>query len=96
MLLSGELLLKWKAIMSEISDLDRVCIPRCYFSSKSCTGSIHGFCDALAHAFAAVIYLRCVQGDRVIEVFLDLYVTPEETHYPLLGIDGCSHFKSPH
>ena len=50
--LSGELLLKWTAIMSEISNLNKVYVSRCYFRFRSPTRSVqlHGFCDASEHA----------------------------------------------
>ena len=62
--------MKWKIIMSELSLLDKVQIPRCYFSSRcvTVTTQLHGFCDASEQAFAAVIYLRSVYVNRAVEV----------------------------
>ena len=70
--LSGELLLKWKNIMSELSLLDKVQIPRCYFSFQCAikTTQLHGFCDASEQAFAAVIYLRSTNEEGIVEVTL--------------------------
>ena len=69
--LSGELLLRWKTIMSEISNLNNVCVARCYFSSRS-SGSVqlHEFCDVSEHAYAAVVYSRCVFSDGTMEISL--------------------------
>ena len=63
--LSGELLAKWKTLMSQFEGAT-ISIPRYYFGSTSiapCTGSLHGFCDASEKAFAAVTYLkfRCME-----------------------------------
>ena len=40
--------------------------PRCYFDKQSHRRSIslHGFCDASVHAYAAVIYIRATYDDR--------------------------------
>ena len=47
--LSGDLLVKWKTILSELSLLDKVQIPQCYFSFQCATRTtqLYGFCDAL-------------------------------------------------
>ena len=58
--LSGELLAKWKTLVSQFEGVI-ISIPRYYFDSTSiapCIGSLHGFCDASATAFAAVIHLK--------------------------------------
>ena len=70
--LSGEPLIKWKTIMSELSLLDKIRIPRCYFSSQcvTVTTELHGFCDASEQAFAAVVYMRSVNVDGAVEVAL--------------------------
>ena len=70
--LSGELLLKWKRITSELSCLEGVTVPRCYFKfSSPCQAiQIHGFCDASERAFAGVVYMRSVYKDGSVEVVL--------------------------
>ena len=90
--LSGELLLRWKTIMSEISNLNNICVARCYFSSKS-SGSVqlHGFCDASEHAYAAVVYSRCVFSDGTVETSLVACKTLEEVDYTAFRTDGCSY-----
>ena len=68
----GELLIKWKTIMSELSLLNKVRIPRCYCSLRcvTVTTQLHGFCDASEQAFVAVIYLRSVYVNETVEVAL--------------------------
>ena len=70
--LSGELLTRWKSIISELNLLEKVRIPRCYFSSldNTVTTQLHGFCDASEQAFAAVIYIRSAYVDGTVEVAL--------------------------
>ena len=61
--LSGELLIKWKRLVSEFQGVT-TSIPRCYFELLSIEEghcSLIGFCDASAGAYAAVVYLR-VEG----------------------------------
>ena len=58
--LTGQLLSKWNTLLSSFKGIV-TSIPRCYFwsatgSSKGC--SLHGFCDALLGAYAAVVYVR--------------------------------------
>ena len=69
---SGELLLKWKRITSELSCLEGVTVPRCYFKfSLPCQAiQIHGFCDASERAFAGVVYMRSVYEGGSVEVVL--------------------------
>ena len=40
--------------------------PRCYFDKEShiCSISLHGFCDASVHAYAAVVYIRATYDDH--------------------------------
>lgn len=70
--LSGESLVKWKSILSELHCLNGIQVPRCYFlEGHSCTVSqLHGFCDASDRAFAAVVYLRTVYSDGSIHTVL--------------------------
>ena len=96
--LSGELLIKWKTIMSELSLLNKVRIPRCYCSSRcvTVTTQLHGFCDASKQAFAAVIYLRSVYVNGTVEVALVASKTRISPRYPLLGTTRCCYPESPH
>ena len=58
--LSGELLIKWKRLVSEFQRV-ATSIPRCYFellAKEEGQCSLIGFCDASAGAYAAVVYLR--------------------------------------
>lgn len=61
---------KWKKLVAELLKMSRILLPRCYFCDVneqviSCT--IHGFCDASKHAYAAVTYLviRTDSGTQV-------------------------------
>ena len=59
-LLTGELLTKWKQLVSGFQGV-ATSIPRCYFEPLATEGSccsLVGFCDASAGAYAAVVYLR--------------------------------------
>jgi hypothetical protein len=55
--LSGNLLSKWNAILSELDNLDNVRIPRCYNTSsvEPIKVELHGFSDASQIAYAAVV-----------------------------------------
>ncbi len=57
-LLSGELLQKWNKLISELQCSSTLTLPRCIWDGiptdmSSC--SLHGFCDASKHVYAAVI-----------------------------------------
>ena len=58
--LDGELLRKWRSLISDLQDSPTVSIPR-HFLSGICSEvksySLHGFCDASKDAYAAVVYL---------------------------------------
>lgn len=58
--LSGELLSKWKSLVSNFQGVT-TSIPRCYFNlseRSSTTCSLQGFCDASSGAYAAVVYMK--------------------------------------
>lgn len=58
--LSGELLVKWKKLLSEFQQVEPLRFPRCYFRNSMRTSSsytLHGFGDASQRAYAAVVYL---------------------------------------
>lgn len=58
--LDGELLRKWRSLISDLQGSPTVSIPR-HFLNGICTEiksySLHGFCDASKDAYAAVLYL---------------------------------------
>ena len=58
--LSGELLMKWRKLVDGAKKIQSVIIPCCYFglNEKRTSCCLQGLCDALTHAYAAVVYLR--------------------------------------
>ena len=70
--LDGDLLKQWNNLRHEITALEHVQIPRCYFSpgKKPFSYQLHGFCDASEKAYATVIYLRTVYTDGSVELCL--------------------------
>ena len=56
--LDGDVLTKWKKLVSKLRPSQVMTLPRCYFNTVS-TGdcSLYGFCDASTAANAAVVYL---------------------------------------
>eukprot|EP00731_Ephydatia_muelleri_P005900 Em0003g148a len=58
--LEGELLLKWKVLLSRMKEPLLLQIPRCYFHGveepHSC--ELVGFCDASQRAYAAVVFMK--------------------------------------
>ncbi len=71
--LDGEALAAWKRFVLDLSTLNDVRIPRCYFR-KTKEGPViyqlHGFSDASSKAYAAVVYLCTVHNNGDIEVTL--------------------------
>ena len=67
--LQGEFRLKYFNMISELQDLQRISLPRCYFKNKKIVGvQLHGFSDASESAFASVIYIRVEYEDGEIDV----------------------------
>jgi hypothetical protein len=59
-LLTGDLLQRWKTLVSELQSSPAMSMPRCFLdgvAGKAKSFSLHGFCDASKHAYATVIYL---------------------------------------
>ena len=59
-LLTPELLAKWKELIEELERCQVMSLPRCVLNGSPTEGvsySLHGFCDASKHAYAAVVYL---------------------------------------
>ena len=56
----NHLLKEWEPWRSELSILQSMSVPRCYYlKNEELTGiEIHGFCDASEDAYAAVVYLK--------------------------------------
>ena len=58
--LTLELLAKWKELIEELEYCPMMSLPRCIWngsSTEDVSCSLHGFCDASKHAYAAVVYL---------------------------------------
>ena len=57
--LVGEQLATWRTLVTGLTTVEPVSLPRWYFhgASSQATVSLHGFCDTFVRAFAAVVYL---------------------------------------
>jgi hypothetical protein len=70
--LPEDLLRLWRLWEEELSDLEKISLPRCYSSSKmdlpSSRRDIHVFCDASEKAYGAVAYLRTENQEGQVEV----------------------------
>ena len=67
--LQGEFRLKYFNMISELQDLQRISLPRCYFKNKKIVSvQLHGFSDASERALASVIYIRVEYEDGEIDV----------------------------
>ena len=61
---------EWGILLDELSHLNIVCVPRCYFAitMQPISTQIHGFSDASKRAYAAVAYLRIVYENGQVDV----------------------------
>ena len=67
--LQGDFRLKYFNSISELQELQRISLPRCYFKEKKIVSvQLHGFSDASERAFASVIYIRVEYEDGEIDV----------------------------
>ena len=66
--IEGDALTKWKSLIAEFGCVNQIRVPRCYFrgSLKPVSMELHGFSDASAQAYGAVVYLRAVYEDESI------------------------------
>ena len=62
----------WNSFLSDITQLERLRVPRCYFntSTNPTNKQFHSFSDASKKAFAAVTYLRSTYPDGHVETRL--------------------------
>ena len=70
--LESSTLSNWKKLLKELETLSEIRISRYYLIplKKIVTVQLHGFSDASTRAYAAVVYLRCVYSDGVVDVYL--------------------------
>ncbi|XP_065675665.1 uncharacterized protein LOC136091879 [Hydra vulgaris] len=66
--INNDLLKVWQDICKDLGSVQSICVPRCYFFSKSsasCTRfELYDFSDASLKAFGCCIYLRCIFNEN--------------------------------
>uniref|UniRef100_A0A8D8YNP1 Integrase catalytic domain-containing protein n=1 Tax=Cacopsylla melanoneura TaxID=428564 RepID=A0A8D8YNP1_9HEMI len=68
--LPSDLQKRWDTLISEIHLLSKIKIPRYMLHPKYLSVDIVGFADASSAAFAAVVFLRVVRGDGLVDTHL--------------------------
>lgn len=70
--LPEDLLSLWSSWEKELSDLEKISLPKCYFSPDldlpTSRRDIHIFCDASEQAYGSVAYLRTENTEGQVEV----------------------------
>ena len=67
--LQGEYRLRYYSLVSELDQIHKISLSRCYFQDKKVNSvQLHGFSDASEIAFASVIYLRIEYVDGEVEL----------------------------
>lgn len=97
---------KWNKWLQDVTELEQVAVPRCYFSSlpDSKEKEIHAFCDASQNAYAGLIYFRAVTPSGIAHALLVMAKTRvaplKTTTIPRLELNGpliaarlCSYVK---
>lgn len=67
---SQELKSEWNLIWNQIKCLEQIRIPRWLNTTKSSKMELHGFCDASAKAYGAVIYVRVERENEQAQMYL--------------------------
>ena len=61
--LEGSCKSTWQRLVAQLQDVKPFTLPRCYYTDIEgdvVTSELHGFCDASARAYGAIVYLRIV------------------------------------
>ena len=61
--LEGSCKSAWQRLVAQLQDLKHIILPRCYYTGiegEVIKSELHGFCDASARAYGAVVYLHIV------------------------------------
>ena len=61
--LEGSCKSTWQRLVAQLQDVKPFTLPRCYYTDieeEVVTSELHGFCDASARAYGAIVYLRIV------------------------------------
>lgn len=66
--LTPDLASKWQTLISSISHLPKIRIPRPCQLSGPCDIELHGFSDASENGYAAVIYFRCISSSGKVQI----------------------------
>ena len=71
--LEGTCKLTWQKLVAQLHDMQPITLSRCYYTGMEgqvVMSELHGFCDASAKAYGAVVYLRVVTTCGIYARFL--------------------------
>lgn len=55
----------WNKMKSELNEINTINIPRWMHTTESSINELVGFCDASSKAYAAAVYVRCINGEKI-------------------------------
>lgn len=61
---------KWYDIITDLSNLEKISLRRCFKLNNNVRYSIHGFCDGSSLGYSASVYLRSVYSDGLVSTHL--------------------------